>query len=118
MVPIETLFVRLSLTLVGTGALRSYPQASLGTSGECRQLHYVSIPLLLSICCVLHSVLLTDGVYVTHITPKTYYDGGLYGINVTVCLVVASSNEDVILSLNYSLVEPDIGNYQDVSALV
>ena len=58
---------------------------------------------------------MTSGVYVTQITPKTFFSGGLYGVNVTICTVVGAKLGSVILSINYTLSAPKIGLYEDVS---
>ncbi len=55
-----------------------------------------------------------SGVYVSHVTPKTSYSDGVYGINVTVCTVVSPRLGSVLLHINYTLSSPEIGLYEDV----
>ena len=58
---------------------------------------------------------MTSGVYVTRITPKTFFSDGLYGVNVTICTMVGAKLGSAILSINYTLKTPKIGLYEDVS---
>ncbi|XP_064391180.1 beta-mannosidase-like isoform X2 [Halichondria panicea] len=59
------------------------------------------------------SVIVTSGVYVTRITPKTFFSDGLYGVNVTICTMVGAKLGSAILSINYTLETPKIGLYED-----
>lgn len=112
MIQTATLFARPNPTLVGTGVLPLFPRASLGTL----RLFFISSTILCTLSYPLHRVIMTSGVYVTHITPKAYYSDGFYGLSVTVCVVVGEQvQETVVLSINYRLATPDIGVHEDVS---